>query len=56
MAEEQVEAPLLELRDAALGYGEHQPVAAGDDPESLARNRRIEVKFTERPPLVEPEQ
>ena len=37
-------------RLAALGYGEYQPVATGSDPASLARNRRIEVKFTERPP------
>ena len=38
-------------RLAALGYGEYQPIAAGDDPEALARNRRIELKFAERPPL-----
>ena len=37
-------------RLAALGYGEYQPIAAGDDPALLARNRRIELKFAERPP------
>lgn len=36
-------------RLAALGYGEFQPVDAGDTPEARARNRRIELKFTERP-------
>jgi chemotaxis protein MotB len=35
-------------RLAATGFGEHQPVDAGDSPEALARNRRIELKFTER--------
>lgn len=39
-------------RLAALGYGEYQPVAQGDDASSLARNRRIELKFAERPPLT----
>ena len=38
-------------RLAALGYGEYQPVTDGDDPAALARNRRIELKFAERPPL-----
>ncbi|MEM6711702.1 MAG: peptidoglycan -binding protein [Pseudomonadota bacterium] len=32
----------------AAGFGEFQPIAVGDDPESLARNRRIEFKLTER--------
>lgn len=35
-------------RLAAAGFGEYQPVAAGDDPASLARNRRIEMRFTQR--------
>jgi len=35
-------------RLAATGFGEFQPIAEGDDPASLARNRRIEFKFTER--------
>ena len=35
-------------RLAATGFGEFQPVAAGDDPASLAQNRRIELKLTER--------
>jgi chemotaxis protein MotB len=34
-------------RLAATGFGEHQPIDPGTDPESLARNRRIELKFTE---------
>lgn len=32
----------------AAGFGEFQPIAEGEDPESLARNRRIEFKLTER--------
>jgi chemotaxis protein MotB len=35
-------------RLAATGFGEHQPIDPGDSPEALARNRRIELKFTER--------
>ena len=35
-------------RVAAAGFGEFQPVDSGDSPEALARNRRIELKFTER--------
>ena len=35
-------------RLAATGFGEHRPVDTGDSPEALARNRRIELKFTER--------
>lgn len=36
-------------RLAALGYGEYQPIDPADTPEARARNRRIELKFTERP-------
>ena len=35
-------------RLAATGFGEFQPLAAGDSPEALAQNRRIELKLTER--------
>jgi chemotaxis protein MotB len=35
-------------RLAATGFGEHRPVDPGDSPEAFARNRRIELKFTER--------
>lgn len=35
-------------RLAATGFGEFQPVDDGDTPEALARNRRIELKLTER--------
>ena len=35
-------------RLAATGFGQYQPIAAGDTPEDRARNRRIELKFTER--------
>ncbi len=35
-------------RLAATGFGEFRPVDTGDSPEALARNRRIELKFTER--------
>ena len=37
-------------RLAALGYGEYQPLDTGSSADARARNRRIEVKFTERPP------
>lgn len=33
---------------AAAGFGEFQPLEAGDSEEALARNRRIELKLTER--------
>jgi len=33
---------------AAAGFGEFQPIDTGDTPEALAKNRRIEFKFTER--------
>ena len=32
----------------AAGFGEFQPIAEGEDDDSLARNRRIEFKLTER--------
>ncbi len=35
-------------RMAATGFGEYRPVAAGDSPQALAANRRIELKLTER--------
>ncbi len=35
-------------RLAATGFGEFQPIDPGDDEEALARNRRIELKLTER--------
>jgi chemotaxis protein MotB len=35
-------------RLAAAGFGEFQPIDPGDDEEALARNRRIELKLTER--------
>ncbi|GIX18019.1 MAG: flagellar motor protein MotB [Rhodothalassiaceae bacterium] len=35
-------------RLAAAAFAQYQPVAEGDDPESLARNRRIEFRFTQR--------
>jgi chemotaxis protein MotB len=33
---------------AAAGFGEFQPIDSGDSDEALARNRRIELKITER--------
>lgn len=39
---------LPENRLAANGFGEFQPIDPGDSPEALARNRRIELKFTEK--------
>src|SRR4029077_1781214 len=35
-------------RRVAAGFGEFQPLQAGDSDEDLARNRRIELKLTER--------
>lgn len=35
-------------RLVAAGFGEFQPLEEGDSPESLAKNRRIELKLTER--------
>ncbi|MEO8529817.1 MAG: peptidoglycan -binding protein [Deltaproteobacteria bacterium] len=35
-------------RLAATGFAEFQPLDEGDSPEALARNRRIELKLTER--------
>jgi len=35
-------------RLAAVGYGEYQPLVEGDDPEDLARNRRIELRLSNR--------
>lgn len=32
----------------AAGFGEFQPIEPGDSPEALARNRRIEVRLTDR--------
>lgn len=35
-------------RLVAAGFGEFQPLDTGEDPESLRRNRRIELKLTEK--------
>jgi chemotaxis protein MotB len=35
-------------RLAATGFGEFQPIALGTSESSLARNRRIELKLTEK--------
>lgn len=35
-------------RLAAAGFGEFHPIDAGDTPEGLAKNRRIEVRFDQR--------
>ena len=35
-------------RLAATGFGEFQPIDLGDSPDALARNRRLELKVTER--------
>ena len=35
-------------RLVAAGFGEFQPLNEGDSPQALARNRRIELKLTER--------
>jgi len=33
---------------AATGFGENQPVVAGNTPEAFAKNRRIEIRLTDR--------
>lgn len=43
-----VDAGVPANRLAATGFGEYQPLVAGDTPEDRARNRRIELKLTER--------
>ncbi|WP_062206295.1 peptidoglycan -binding protein [Aureimonas sp. AU12] len=43
-----VEAGVPPTRLAATGFGEYQPLVAGDTPDDRARNRRIELKLTER--------
>ena len=35
-------------RLSANGFGQYQPIAEGNSSEARARNRRIELKFTER--------
>jgi len=43
-----IEAGLPPDRVAAAAFGEHQPLDDGDSPEALARNRRIELRLTDR--------
>ncbi|RIY00928.1 peptidoglycan -binding protein [Aureimonas flava] len=43
-----VQAGVPANRLAATGFGEFQPLVMGDTPEARARNRRIELKLTER--------
>lgn len=43
-----IEQGLPANRLAATGYGEFQPVADGSDDDSLRRNRRIELRLTQR--------
>ncbi len=43
-----IEAGLPPARVAAAAFGEHQPLDPGDSPEALARNRRIELRLTDR--------
>ncbi|WP_307137397.1 OmpA family protein [Pseudoroseomonas cervicalis] len=35
-------------RVAATAFGEYQPIDPGDSPEAFARNRRIELRLTDR--------
>jgi chemotaxis protein MotB len=35
-------------RVAATAFAENQPLDPGDSPEALARNRRIELRLTDR--------
>jgi chemotaxis protein MotB len=43
-----IEAGLPPNRVAAAAFGEFQPLEPGDTPEALARNRRIELRLTDR--------
>ncbi|MCW8086351.1 peptidoglycan -binding protein [Sabulicella glaciei] len=43
-----IEAGLPANRIAAAAFGENQPLDAADTPEAYARNRRIEVRLTDR--------
>lgn len=43
-----VEAGLPARRVAAAAFGEHQPLDEGSTPEAFARNRRIELRLTDR--------
>ena len=43
-----IDQGIPENRLAATGFGEFQPLDTGGTVESLARNRRIELKLTER--------
>ena len=36
------------VRLSANGFGEYQPIDTADTPEARAKNRRIELKLTER--------
>ena len=38
----------LERVEVAAGFGEFQPLEQGDNDEALRRNRRIELKLTDR--------
>lgn len=42
------EAGIPASRLAAAGYGEHQPIENGNNEESFAKNRRIELKFNQK--------
>ncbi|MBB3898880.1 peptidoglycan -binding protein [Roseococcus suduntuyensis] len=43
-----IEAGLPASRVAAAAFGEHQPLDEGTTPEAFARNRRIELRLTDR--------
>ncbi len=43
-----IEAGLPANRVAAAAFGENQPIDTADTPEAYARNRRIELRLTDR--------
>jgi chemotaxis protein MotB len=43
-----IESGIPANRVAAAAFGEHQPLDPGDTPEAFARNRRIELRLTDR--------
>ncbi|MDW8314081.1 MAG: peptidoglycan-binding protein [Rhodovarius sp.] len=48
VAQRLIEAGLPPERIAAAAFGEYQPIDPGDSPEARARNRRIELRLTDR--------
>ena len=48
MVQHLIEQGIPADRLVAAGFGEYQPIEAGDTDDAYAKNRRIELKLTER--------